>query len=285
MMIGLLVAGIVAILAGLLAIVYGFLLDLSFGNTLIMAGAFGVCGGMIVLAQLLVVHELRILGRKLGPRMGAEPRPRPGFGEELFAPPRDHGAPAQTEPSSNPAASAPPWREEAIPRDRMRPDSALAPPPDVVEPTSQPPKRRNLMFSSTMRKDREWPPQPPAGEPSAADQQALPEAGDVPPAGPEDAWPRADRMRPSEMMAQRRAARAPLAEGKAGMVPPDRPVPPPPPREEPPPAAAATVVKSGVVDGMAYSLYSDGSIEAQMPEGMMRFASIDELRAHLDQRT
>ena len=33
-----------------------------------------------------------------------------------------------------------------------------------------------------------------------------------------------------------------------------------------------------------YSLYSDGSIEAQMPEGMVRFASIDELRAHLDQR-
>ena len=47
---------------------------------------------------------------------------------------------------------------------------------------------------------------------------------------------------------------------------------------------AVTVLKSGVVDGMAYSLYSDGSIEAQMPEGMMRFASIDELRSHLDQR-
>lgn len=49
-------------------------------------------------------------------------------------------------------------------------------------------------------------------------------------------------------------------------------------------APAVTVLKSGVVDGMAYSLYSDGSIEAQMPEGMMRFASIDELRTHLDQR-
>ena len=46
-----------------------------------------------------------------------------------------------------------------------------------------------------------------------------------------------------------------------------------------------TILKSGVVDGMAYSLYSDGSIEAQMPEGMMRFASIEELRAHLDQRS
>jgi hypothetical protein len=34
---------------------------------------------------------------------------------------------------------------------------------------------------------------------------------------------------------------------------------------------------------MAYSLYSDGTIEAQLPEGMMRFASIDQLRAHLDQ--
>jgi hypothetical protein len=45
-----------------------------------------------------------------------------------------------------------------------------------------------------------------------------------------------------------------------------------------------TVLKSGVVDGMAYTLYSDGSIEAQLPEGTMRFASIDALRAHLDQR-
>ena len=44
------------------------------------------------------------------------------------------------------------------------------------------------------------------------------------------------------------------------------------------------ILKSGVVDGMAYSLYSDGSIEAQLPEGMMRFGSIEELRAHLDQR-
>lgn len=48
---------------------------------------------------------------------------------------------------------------------------------------------------------------------------------------------------------------------------------------------AVTVLKSGIVDGMAYSLYSDGSIEAQLPEGMMRFASIDELRSHLDRRS
>lgn len=56
----------------------------------------------------------------------------------------------------------------------------------------------------------------------------------------------------------------------------------PPPAEPPPEKPEVTVVKSGVVDGMAYSLFSDGSIEAEMPEGMMRFASIDELRAHLE---
>jgi len=43
------------------------------------------------------------------------------------------------------------------------------------------------------------------------------------------------------------------------------------------------ILKSGVIDGMAYTLYTDGSIEAELPQGTMRFASIDELRAHLEQ--
>ena len=45
---------------------------------------------------------------------------------------------------------------------------------------------------------------------------------------------------------------------------------------------AVSILKSGVVDGMAYTLYSDGSIEAEMPQGTMRFASITELRAYLE---
>jgi hypothetical protein len=46
---------------------------------------------------------------------------------------------------------------------------------------------------------------------------------------------------------------------------------------------AATVLKSGVVDGMAYTLYSDGSIEAALPQGTLRFGSITELRNHIEQ--
>lgn len=47
--------------------------------------------------------------------------------------------------------------------------------------------------------------------------------------------------------------------------------------------AAASVLKSGVVDGMAYTLFSDGSIEAQLPQGTLRFGSITELRIHIEQ--
>jgi hypothetical protein len=44
-----------------------------------------------------------------------------------------------------------------------------------------------------------------------------------------------------------------------------------------------SVLKSGVVDGMAYTLYSDGSIEAELPQGTLRFGSITELRNHIEQ--
>jgi hypothetical protein len=48
------------------------------------------------------------------------------------------------------------------------------------------------------------------------------------------------------------------------------------------PAAVVSIVKSGVVEGMAYTLYSDGSIEAQLPGGTLHFRSITELRNHIE---
>jgi len=46
-----------------------------------------------------------------------------------------------------------------------------------------------------------------------------------------------------------------------------------------------TILKSGVIDGMPYTLYADGSIEAQLPQGMVKFASVDALRAHLEKQS
>jgi hypothetical protein len=286
MMIALLAAGIGAILAGLVAILYGFQLDLSFGNTLILAGAFGVCSGMIVLALAVVVRELKTIGGKLGPRLAAESHPRPGLAsaaaiEEIVS----------TQPEAAAAAPAPPWRGEAAPRDRARQEPpsgpGIAPPPEVVEPPAAP-KRRNLLFSSTVRKDRERPVARPgeAASPDGGLPPPVPAAEPVP-SGFDDAWPRGERMRSPEPPALRRAPRALFgsAENGAGAHGVERAAPAACSDEAAQAGApAVTVVKSGAVDGMAYSLYSDGSIEAQMPEGMMRFASIDELRTHLDQR-
>ena len=71
-------------------------------------------------------------------------------------------------------------------------------------------------------------------------------------------------------------------------------VPPAPPRPAVPPKPAVkpavngtpetTVYKSGVIDGMAYTLFMDGSIEAELPQGKVRFASVDELQKYLTTR-
>jgi len=45
------------------------------------------------------------------------------------------------------------------------------------------------------------------------------------------------------------------------------------------------ILKSGVIDGMPYTLYADGSIEAQLAQGMVKFASVDALRAHLEKQS
>lgn len=49
--------------------------------------------------------------------------------------------------------------------------------------------------------------------------------------------------------------------------------------------ASVSILKSGVVDGMPYTLYTDGSIEAQLPQGTLRFGSLTELRNHVEQST
>jgi hypothetical protein len=132
------------------------------------------------------------------------------------------------------------------------------------------------LFASSLRKERDQPlVRTPEANPDDA-RPSAPSADDTTKPEPhpsfDDAWPRADRSRRDA--GSLRGNRSSSAGPDVTAVTPSEPLPP-----------DVVVVKSGVVDGMAYSLYSDGSIEAQMPEGMMRFASIDELRTHLDQRS
>jgi hypothetical protein len=99
------------------------------------------------------------------------------------------------------------------------------------------------------------------------------------PQGPDSIWPKGSRavrgmetepvQNPAVLAMEARQAAAATSAAPPAMAY-DEPVP-------------ISVLRSGVVDGMAYTLYSDGSIEAQLPQGTLRFGSINELRQHLDQ--
>jgi hypothetical protein len=293
----LLIAGVAFLLAGLLAIGFGIpVKEFSFGNTLILTGAVVACTGAMLLGLWVLVRELKNLARGSG--MSLEPRHRnllpsaatgaaPGFpapedGGFLFG--GDH-QPAPDSTGHGDPAAPPPWQAEVATRDRGRADTPPAPEPAEAAPAVKP--RRNLLFSSSSRKERERAqartPDPSVDDlPPAAPAPPPPETSEAPPVTFDDAWPKSERSRTPDALPPppRRSVRTPSTFTEASAGTPDR-HPPAARNEEPPPV---TVLKSGVVDGMAYSLYSDGSIEAQMPEGMMRFASIDELRSHLDQR-
>jgi hypothetical protein len=301
MTIALLIAGIGLLLAGLLTVGYGILLDLSLGNTLIYAGTIIACTGVMVLAVWIAIRELKKIAGQLG--LGIPVTSRAGtaqadgagatsarqapenagfpFGHEQPAPEHADHAP----PPALPSAPAP-WQDEAAARDRGRSDAPPAPEPVEAAPAVKP--KRNLLFSSSSRKEREraegrTEPAAPALRPTPAAPPPAPESNEVsPPATFDDAWPQSERSRTPDVPPPRRSVRPPstFAEPSGAAPAPDRYPPAARNGDQPP----VTVLKSGVVDGMAYSLYSDGSIEAQMPEGMMRFASIDELRSHLDQR-
>lgn len=268
--------------AGLLAILFGFTVrEFSLGSTLIISGTIGVCSGMLLAGLYVVAAELKGIARRLaGSVASPDVRVRPVLPGLAMPGTPEPAGPAKTEPPP-PTAGAQPWQNETAARERPRAEPLPEPEVPHAPEAPEPPRRRNLMFASSSRKEREraeaksgegLSPQP------HADSSAAPP--DIPPASFDDAWPKPDRMRPPEptVASRRPPPRSPSTFAEVA----------PPPAPEPAPAleqAPVTVLKSGIVDGMAYSLYSDGSIEAQMPEGMMRFASIDELRAHLDQRS
>ncbi|MGY3453549.1 hypothetical protein [Bradyrhizobium sp. USDA 4353] len=308
MMSALLAAGALAVLAGLGAIAWGIpVKEFSLGNTLILSGTLGVCSGLILFGLSAVLSELKVISHRLRTRNPSETEVRP-----LQLP----GAMTKPELDTPPVPpSEDMWREGGAPRPRPRmPDlsgplssAPLAPPPmssalsaslraASVEPASDEPApepaerpRRNLLFASSSRSERERDKR--AAEPMPTDFRSPPLS--EPPAAPldepapEPAPPALDdnRSRPERTRASD-SLRPPFPRRLARAAPAFvEPEPPPAPEPQEPEVPAASIIKSGVVDGMAYSLYSDGSIEAQMPEGMMRFASIDELRTHLEGRT
>lgn len=260
-MVGLLAAGFAVLLAGLVAVGFGVpVKEFSFGNTLISAGALAACTGMVLVALGFILRELKAISRAIYQSAAKHPCNEPGFG--------------LAEPVSNTSEGASGRQEQFESSEQIDAPDETGGPAFPVEPVTK--KRRNLLFMSTRRDRKQSASEIPDVDTGAVDEDML-NAGDEHDDPFDASWPTPDRERP-EPSSRRPVRPANTDDGVSAT----RPVPPPirRPSEAPP----ITILKSGVVDGMAYSLYSDGSIEAQMPEGMVRFSSLEELRGYLDQR-
>ena len=314
----LLIVGVVLALLGVAGIVAGapdWVLGLSIGATLITSGSIMLVGGLILIGLSQVLTTLLGLQRRL--EMGAA-APAP-VARAALAPPDDRPQGRQgPRPVAADAGEGEPPRVRRAPREpqpEQAGDEHPNAPRDAAISTDQPrPRRerpREAPAEEIARPRRPGLPQPP-GDEMRRRGPATPPAfeGDEPPVrlrqrgdNPREEIQRARGDRPREQKGDegpREFTPIPSVpqpfsgEGRrGGSAPPSAPEPAPEASEpylpkfrpaDPAPArnqGSETVVRSGVIGGMAYTLYADGSIEAELPIGTVRFNSIAELQDHV----
>ncbi|HEU5019347.1 MAG TPA: hypothetical protein VFT69_15410 [Pseudolabrys sp.] len=301
------ILGAVALVAGVATIGYGIPINqFSFGNTLIVVGTMSAIGGLIVIALGAVASQLQRLGdvvatrlpQRLGRSEAAEhviekPAPVPFTPKPVPAPAIQEPPPVET-PAAAPVApprDAPPAAAEApvlrnpdvspaVEDISLRSVQEVSPPAGAgkAEPAREGRRPRfGFMRSAARPEPVEKPsfdrrPPPPPVSPRAEEPAARPSDE----RHFEAVWP-PESTRPEAQ---------PQHAAPAGDLPPED-IPPKASPTEPAAAPAeerpqVAILKSGVVDGMGYTLYVDGSIEAELPQGTLRFASINDLRAHLE---
>jgi hypothetical protein len=294
----LMTVGIAAAVAGLAALGYGIPnFEFSLGSTLITAGITAFVGGFMVIGLAAAVAQLR----RIATLMSAGPPARLGRGGEApepIAPIASVGS-----RSGGVAGRAPrlpggegPVRPPRSFEPRLAVSSTGAAPEVNLQPT-----RPSAETATGMERPRPRMAPIVQIEPLVMDEAAevtlSPRAVMQPlPSGP----PRPEA--PVRPVAERKLSTFMWGpKSRPALADTEEPEGPPPLAEEAPPSAPeprvirgafanrgagdvrpVSILKSGVVDGMAYTLYNDGSIEAELAEGTMRFASLSGLREHLE---
>src|SRR5262245_9215061 len=244
--------GLVISLAGIVLIGFGVHRDgLGAGDTLVVLGAIAIVGGLVLIGLASAIRQLRRIAQLLE----ARPLPR-ALGPEPLAPTVSAAAPATSGVAAPVVDVAPVLPPE--PRIAASDRPARMERPAATEAPSVPAPDKPESKTAAV------PVEEPLAEPS-------------PPTAPP---PHAlDAIRPGEPLDAGRAAYSAVA---AAVI--ETPRPEQQHAEPAPPEPQVRIFKSGVIDGMAYTLYTDGSIEAELAEGTVKFASIDELRAYLASR-
>jgi hypothetical protein len=283
----------------------------DFDPSIITPGAVAIVGGLILVALAFAVRVLARIEKALA----ARPLPHPVTHEDAAAPVVKEpvaAAPARIPFSAKPAPEPVPAPAPAIATPRVLPEDAALERLREKFPTLVRLENAPVVEDA----DVSLLPKPPVRAEEAvaeANNSAAQRTNGAAPARIEprlEVQPRAasrperaknfEAFWPQKQRPGREAQAAPATPQPVAQQPPALPVEPvltpepvqfqfketaPEPSPAPVPVAPATVtiLKSGVVDGMAYTLYSDGSIEAQLPQGTLRFGSITELRNHIEQ--
>lgn len=305
----LLMLGTVIAAAGIVMIGFGIPInEFSLGNTLIIAGTTALVGGLIVIGLGAAIRQLKRIAESQTGRPAVRPtRISEPLDPVVVAPAR--ATSASSRPSFPPRPRNIPMREARGADGSIDPARPAFPPgsrndftPPMVDENEDvplsplsPPRTPPQAPASSAEPALEIPPsrssdtRPPryAGEgvrKLAHDGSAAPPNERAterpPPEGFDTVWPadsRAPREARENFVHPPRAEPAIQTRSNGEQAP--RPEPSHARMAEP---VAISILKSGVVDGMAYTLYTDGSIEAELAQGVVRFASIEELRNHLE---
>ena len=284
------IIGVIAALLGAGMFAYGIpVKEFSFGNTLIIAGTTSAVGGLVIIAIGVAVGHLQHIAETLATRApvpSSEPRDSFEPRTEARAAPGHISFPPPPKPERTARASLPlldePVHTETHAEMPVSDHAALSAAPALQNPEA--PATVTEEFEVQDYEDVLLSPQQPSPTP-------------LPDFEPPKAPPRAERSSPAFEPPPRfepppqpsyfdamwppesKPARRPVTE-------PIKPEPKPVPAQVPVseaqnPESLPAILKSGVVDGMAYTLYVDGSIEAELPTGILHFVSINELRDHL----
>jgi hypothetical protein len=303
-------AGAIAVMVGVAMVGYGIPInEFSFGNTLIGAGTTAAVGGLIVMGLGVVVAQLQRMHEALATRTpikasrqfdtfdnaaGARNAPVPGR-IPFPSRPRTEAATNEPHPFEEPhmdtAASLDSHADEPRAATSFAPTlrNPEEPPVTVEDEVSLSPPHP---MTPAPRVDAESGPNEDRYEPKLDTDWRLPQ----PLAAPASTRPPQptyfDTMWPAETKTVKEPAQEPFmsplgtetkyeaAASPGWHAEPEAPMPRP--ASEP---RSVAILKSGVVDGMGYTLYVDGSIEAELPQGTLRFGSIDELRSHLEKNS
>jgi hypothetical protein len=287
--------GVFALFAGLVMVGFGIPInEFSFGNTLISAGTTAVVGGLIIIGLGVVAGQIR----RVVEALAVQPVAR-------FAQPMD----AHENPAS--ARSAIPQGRVPFPT-RSKSEGELAAHASAVVPDEHHPAQSYVPTlrnpdepSVTVEDEISLSPHEPGTPPSSAagspfgsngsdvgDKNRESMAGwrspppPVAPGPPPQTRPlhtaNFDAMWPAETKLPKSPAGELKPEPKVNQSSRDTAgIPAKRADLEDQKPRAVAILKSGVVDGMGYTLYVDGSIEAELPQGTLHFASINELRNHL----